>query len=129
VLPLPAHPVRAPRQVVRKPWTAKIWTSSSRSSSRLAEQRQAILSEQRRSVSLSPARPPDPAGQVADENLGAEPAAESTSPAPAEPSEVTRVAAPIKKNCQFHVVLFFVTVSYYCLFVAFVLRFSVLSCL
>ena len=85
VLPLPPNPDRVARQVVRKPRTAKVWPSSSRSSSRLAAKRRTLLPVQRRSVSLSTARPPGPAGQVADKNLGAEPAAESTSPA--EPSE------------------------------------------
>ena len=41
----------------------------------MAAQRQALSSEQRRSVSLSPARPSDPVEQVACQNLGAEPTA------------------------------------------------------
>ncbi|XP_045027188.1 uncharacterized protein LOC123470696 [Daphnia magna] len=90
VLPLPPNPVRVARQVVRKPRTVKVWPSSSRSSSSLAAQRPTLLPEQRRSVSLSPARPPDPAAQVTEENLGAEPAAESTSLTPAEPSEAVQ---------------------------------------
>jgi hypothetical protein len=90
MLPDPAHPVHVPRQAVRKPRTAKIWPSSTRSSSRLTEQRQTSLSAQRRSVSLSPARLPDLAGQVADANVEAEPAAESTSLVPAEQSEVVQ---------------------------------------
>jgi hypothetical protein len=65
----------AQRQVVRKTRTAKVWPASSRSSSRVAAQRQALSSQQRRSVSLSPARPPDRFVQVAGHNLGAEPAA------------------------------------------------------
>jgi hypothetical protein len=90
VLPLPANSVRVARQVVRKQRTAKIWPSSSRSSSRLAERRQTFLSDQRRSVSLSPARPPDLAGRIAAENFEAEPAAESTTLAPVEPSGVVQ---------------------------------------
>lgn len=97
MLPLPAHPVRVPRQAVRKPRAAKIWPSSSRSSSRLAEQRRTLLSAEQRSVSLSPARPPDLAGQIADENLGAEPAAESTTLVPAEQSEVVQEYQLINK--------------------------------
>jgi hypothetical protein len=65
----------AGRQVVRKPWTAKVWPASSRSSSRVAAPRQVLSSEQRRSVSLSPTRPRDPVVQTAGPNLVAEPAA------------------------------------------------------
>ncbi|XP_045034359.1 uncharacterized protein LOC123475560 [Daphnia magna] len=64
----------ARNQVVRKPRTAKVWPASSRSSSRVAAQRQALSSEQTIRL-VSPARPPDPVVQVAGQNLGAEPAA------------------------------------------------------
>ena len=63
----------------------------------MAAQRRTLLPEQRRSVSLSSARPPDPAGQVADENLGAEQAAELTNLTPAEPSEATQSSSPSLK--------------------------------
>jgi hypothetical protein len=62
VFPIPVGAVGIARQVARKSRPA-----------RLAEQLRTLLSEQRRSVTLSPARPPDPAGPIAVDNLGAEP--------------------------------------------------------
>ena len=75
VPPADSQSQTAGRQVVRRPRTAKVWPASSRSSSRVAAQRQVLLSEQRRSVSLSPNRPPDPMVQAAGQTLVSEPAA------------------------------------------------------